>query len=237
MIAAQATFAGTTDDGIDDSHYLAYGERFADYTKVCAVVDSDGTLSLSTAVLLADQWAITAAHVVLNAATAVVDGHRVDRVFVHHEFDPNHVGRNDIAMLRLAERFSNPWYPPISTDPANEHVGDVCLVAGFGIHGPLSQGYRDADGRLRAGTQTIERFENGVIVCLGRRRSSAMEMLISPGDSGGPLFLDGRLAGINSFTSKDADGKPLRSREGEESGHTRVSLHAEWIRGVMESER
>jgi secreted trypsin-like serine protease len=55
--------------------------------------------------------------------------------------------------------------------------------------------------------------------------------MIAPGDSGGPLFIGRELAGINSFTM--ADRGPLNSREGEETGHTRVSLYLEWIAAVQ----
>jgi hypothetical protein len=42
---------------------------------------------------------------------------------------------------------------------------------------------------------------------------------------------EGRLVGIASFTMNDKG--PLRSKRGEEMGHTRVSLFREWIRKVM----
>ena len=38
------------------------------------------------------------------------------------------------------------------------------------------------------------------------------------------------LVGINSYTAKV--GKDVRSRAGEESGHTRVALYLDWIREV-----
>ena len=62
--------------------------------------------------------------------------------------------------------------------------------------------------------------------------SSPLEFCISPGDSGGPLFAGGKLAGVNSFTM--ASKGPLKSKAGEETAHTRVSLYREWINQVME---
>jgi hypothetical protein len=43
---------------------------------------------------------------------------------------------------------------------------------------------------------------------------------------------DGRtvLVGVNSYTAKVGTG--VRSRAGEESGHTRVALYLEWIDGI-----
>jgi hypothetical protein len=44
---------------------------------------------------------------------------------------------------------------------------------------------------------------------------------------------EARLAGIHSFTMRAGKG-PLRSREGEESAHTQVSLFVDWIGQVRE---
>jgi hypothetical protein len=41
------------------------------------------------------------------------------------------------------------------------------------------------------------------------------------------LFIENKLAGINSFVAAD-DGKP-NSNYGDESGHTRMSLYYNWI--------
>jgi S1-C subfamily serine protease len=109
-------------------------------------------------------------------------------------------------------------------------VGDIVSVAGYGLHGRLGTGYTTADGRLRAGTNVVERFERTILVCTAGG-ASPMEFCISPGDSGGPMFAGGRLVGIASFTM--ADKGPLRSRRGEEMGHTRVSLFLPWIRKVV----
>ena len=87
------------------------------------------------------------------------------------------------------------------------------------------------DGKLRAGTNHIERFERGMIVCTASPGRSRLELCISPGDSGGPLFCQGKLAGVNCVTM--APKGPLKSRAGEESGHVRVWLYREWIEGVM----
>ena len=51
--------------------------------------------------------------------------------------------------------------------------------------------------------------------------------MIGSGDSGGGLFLDGKLAGINSFVMA-ADGK-TNSDYGDECAHTRISTYKKWI--------
>jgi len=67
-----------------------------------------------------------------------------------------------------------------------------------------------------------------LLVCsLKGGKKTALEFLIANGDSGGGLFIDKKLAGINSCVM--ADDKSLNSNYNDWSGHTRVSLHKPWI--------
>lgn len=64
----------------------------------------------------------------------------------------------------------------------------------------------------------------------------AGEGMIAPGDSGGPFFIDGLIAGVHSWGGTfgtacgDVDSL-LNSSWGEVAGDTRVSLFADWIDG------
>ena len=229
-----AALAGTTDDAIPDAAYLRYAAGFRPYTaQVSGLLAENDKVFTASGVAIADRYVLTAAHVAAPAGTCIVTlgerSLRVTRIHVHPEWQDGRLGHDDIALLETAEAIGLAWYPPLSD--GGEEPGSVCSIAGYGVSGPISTGYAVSDGRLRAGTNTVARFERGVIVCLISRGSSPMEFGIGPGDSGGPLFISGRLAGINSFTM--ADAPPLRSRSGEESGHTRVSLHREWIKGIV----
>lgn len=95
-----------------------------------------------------------------------------------------------------------------------------------------------------AGTQLIADFDNGLFTndALGRlinRMGSGLgpdEGLIAPGDSGGPAFLDGKVAGVASYVATltrgtidpDIDG-PLNSSFGEIAAWQRVSAYQQWI--------
>jgi hypothetical protein len=64
-------------------------------------------------------------------------------------------------------------------------------------------------------------------------KESRLEFLISHGDSGGGLFINKKLAGINSLVFS-SDGKPDSSWR-DESGHTRISLFIDWINNTIKS--
>lgn len=225
-----ALIAGTRDDSISDEKYLEYAEDFAPYTLKIIATSTDGKPSFGTATLLSDRWAITAAHIMHDAASATIGGNKSVKIVVHPRFEDDCMGCYDVALVKFADSFGRTFYPPLST--GDEKAGDLCSVAGYGVHGPMSTGYNAADERLRAGTCRIDRFDDTRVICPISRGSSPLPYGISPGDSGGPLFCNGRLCGVNSFTMADK-GKTLKSRAGEEQGFARISVMREWIEGVM----
>lgn len=229
IAACAALTAGTRDDAIPDTAYLNYAEGFAPYTKEIRVIEKGGALAISTAVVIGDRWALTAAHVVEAADTATVGGNEVERVFIPEDFEAGRFGWFDIAVLKCRDDFGLDYYPPLSD--GSEEVGDVVSIAGYGVTGRLSVGHDTLDGRLRAGTNRIERFEKTLLVCPAKRGHTPLPFCIAPGDSGGPVFVgagrEARLCGIASFTMRDKG--PLKSREGEEMGATRVAYFREWI--------
>ena len=70
-----------------------------------------------------------------------------------------------------------------------------------------------------------------------------LEIGVAPGDSGGPAFIDGKIAGVHSFgfthfcegvTNGTDFTCGLDSSYGEMSGDTRVSSYADWIGSVLD---
>lgn len=238
LCVASSAFAGTTDDGIPDARYREYAKGFAPYTARILGVQPDGTTPAGSCVLIADLWAVTAAHVVDDFASGVVHAstgiRRIERIFPHAEYKDDSFGWHDLALVKVAEPFGLDFYPKVAD--GSETPGDIVSMVGFGLTGRLSSGYTHGDGALRAGTGRIARFERGVIVMPALSAGTALPLCIAPGDSGGPLFCRGMLSGIASFTMKTPDGMRTRSRIGEESCHTRLILYHDWFHDVMGEE-
>ncbi len=68
----------------------------------------------------------------------------------------------------------------------------------------------------------------------------ALEVMAAPGDSGGPSFINGRLAGVTSWRlgnlPTDID-RVTNSSFGEVGGDVRVSSHLSWIESILQAWR
>ena len=235
-LVAVVAQAGTIEETIPDARYREYGDTFKAYTCQIFGKNTDGEMQLGTCTVIGRHWALTAAHVVANltecSVIASTGVYRIEQVYTHIDYGGT-FAENDIALVRVARCFPHRWFPPL-TD-GTEKVGEVATAVGYGVTGTLSTGYASGDHQIRAGTQLLSSQERNVWVCQIRRTGTPLPFCIAPGDSGGPLWAkaaDGRtvLVGINSYTAKVGTG--VKSRAGEESGHTRVALYLDWIAEV-----
>ena len=60
-------------------------------------------------------------------------------------------------------------------------------------------------------------------------RGTPLECLVSPGESGGGMFIAGKLAGIHSVLTTKSARKVLDGGYDNVCGCTRVSMYADWI--------
>lgn len=224
-------FAGTIDPNTPDSKHIEYGSKFHSVVKLCCFDDKG--MSCGSAVIIDPHWILTAAHVVENCHSWSVKfddkKYDIDKIIIHHEYDTNVFGYNDIALGHVEEAIILDHYPKIYEN--SDEVGKICSMAGWGLTGTFNSGVDKSDDKRRAGSNFIDRIERKIIVCSPSRnneKKTELEYLIGSGDSGGGLFIDGKLAGIHSSVM-GYDGKP-NSTYGDESCHTRVSLFKEWIK-------
>ena len=225
------SYAGTIDPSTPDSKYVEYGSKFHSVVKVCGSYE-DGTLFCASASLIDDHNFLTAAHVVKGAVVCFVtvgeQSFPIKTIIINKGFDDS-FGVADIAIGYSDKPFGLKSYPPLYEN--DDEVGKVCSIAGYGLTGTFLTGAHKSDNKRRAGSNTVDSTDKDILLCSPSKRHekgyTSLEFMIGSGDSGGGLFIDGKLAGINSCVM--SVGKSPKSKYNEESGHTRISKFIGWI--------
>lgn len=231
-VAAVCVYAGTIDPKTPDSEHVQYGSKFKCVAKLSCRRISDGVVQSASCVILSGSWVITAAHVVEGTDSWVVttddkSEHKLTKVIIHPDYRESRLGTHDVAIGETDDRFDLDFYPPMYDK--QDEVGKVVSICGYGMCGTFSTGSTKSDCLKRGGSNIVCRASRGALFCsVSDRPNTQLEFLISPGDSGGGMFLGtGELVGINSFLM--AEGYAPKSLYGEESAHTRVSDIREWV--------
>lgn len=229
------SYAGTIDPSIPDSQYTEYGSKFNCVVRVGGIVkENDKELMFyASGVAIDDHHVLTAAHVVKGCKECFIlikdQKYFLSEVTIHKDFEKE-FGAGDIALGYSEESFDLDFYP--SLYDTDDEVGKICSISGYGLTGTFNTGAIKLDDKKRAGSNIIDRTFSDVIVCNPSRRHekgyTELEFFIASGDSGGGLFINNKLAGINSFIM--VEGRSPKGIYGEESCHTRISKFVEWIK-------
>lgn len=230
--------AGTISPEAKDEVHIQVGNQYSSVVELSIKYKGIKQLATASAVLYKPNIIITAAHVFDDAVSVhvVVNKKRilVTKHLSYPEFDKKKYGYCDIAIGFLNEEIYIEEYPSLYED--FDELNRVCTIAGYGFTGTFVTGATKFDKQKRGGTNTIESMNRNVIICSPSRSNdithTELEYLTSHGDSGGGLFIDNKLAGINSFV-QSTDGKSDSSFS-DESCHTRVSIFAPWIKEVCD---
>ena len=227
-----SSYAGTIDPNISDTKYIEYGTKHQCVLKIIGFNIGGDTSYSGSCVMIDEYHFLTAAHVVYESMMCFVmnDGvaYEAEQVVVNKNFIPHKLNSDDIAIGRLIKPIKLDFYPELYLD--KEEIGKVSSQAGYGFTGNFNSGYnkKNFDFCKRAGTNIITKIEHNVLICMNNDTpKTTLEFLITPGDSGGGLFIGQKLAGIHSCVYA-IDGK-TDSNYGDTSGHTRVSDYIEWI--------
>ncbi|MFB2833375.1 trypsin-like serine protease [Floridanema evergladense] len=205
--------------------------------------------------LIARNYVLTAAHCVENSNVFMNQG---TFLLGNQRYSVNGVAANsnwfssggnlglgvDLAILSLSSSVWN--VNPAMLYTSRDEDLKVGTYVGFGATGTGDTGYIRSDSVKRAGQNIM-----GVGTRLGwsdrllvsdfddprLARSSDplsqplnLEYQLGPGDSGGGMFIDGRVAGVHSFISS-TDGA-TNADYGDTSASVRVSSSANWIRSA-----
>jgi hypothetical protein len=225
------SYGGTIDPNIPDQKYLDFGSKFYCVVKLCGTYDDD-SLFCASGVIIEKHFILTAAHVVKGYKTcyAKVEDKQflLTDIIVHKDFGEE-FGTGDIAIGYCEQGFPLEHYPPLYEN--DDEKGQVSSIAGWGLTGNFNTGIHKSDNKLRAGSNIVDGVDKDMLICspskYGSKDHTILEYMIGSGDSGGGLFIEGKLAGINSCVM--AVGRSPMSKYNEESGHTRVSKFLGWI--------
>jgi hypothetical protein len=218
---------------------------------------------LGSGTLIGPQWVITAAHVIsnsggrhnLSSATFSLKGnlYTADYAEVLPSWSGNSGQGNDLALVHLTS--------PVSAVAASEfriQTSDLTnayvTFVGFGLGGDGQSGFIPGTGGVkRAGTNFLD--YNGTILglnssiyladfdsgldsnnVLGSAAPTDFESILTPGDSGGGVFMlyNGQtiLVGVNSFmasTTGSADG-----RYGNLGGFQAIGPQLAWVQSITQ---
>lgn len=225
LVLFSNVYAGTIDPKANDQEHLEYGSKYQCVVTISGRTNNDLAYK-GSAVLISKHWAITAAHVIVDTKTILIENKKVSIAAYPASYDEKIFGKGDIALCYIPEGIELNFYPKLYDH--KDEVGKVCGLAGYGFNGTFKTGAIKYDGKKRAGSNIIDEIDSELLVCsVHSGKNTSLEFLIAGGDSGGGLFIDGQLAGIHSCVW-GIDGK-LDSDYGDYSGHTRISVYKLWI--------
>lgn len=229
------SFAGTMSPSKPDEKHLKYAsegfECVVPITGLCCCAENkekNHTFHAS-AVVINPHWFLTAAHVVKNTSEVKIKIKEkqvsVNKIFINEDFNEENFGFGDLAIGYCEEKIDLDFFPDLYKEKDEENK--VVSICGYGMYGTFSTGAIKSDGKKRAGSNIVNRIERTVLVCTLEDKHTELEFLIASGDSGGGLFIENKLAGINTFVM--ASDKVPNSSYGDECAHTRISLYSDWI--------
>jgi secreted trypsin-like serine protease len=214
------------------------GEVTTDYPAVAwlVIVDADQGVGLCTGTLITPTVVVTAAHCLQQSPVRVVaaffpDG--IEQSFegsayaLHPDYSPDTLAYADIALLALATPASSITPMPLAATPPRP--GRAGVIVGYGRDAFARVGLKEMGSvRLRRCPRVYRpaRLAKGQLSTSLCWRPKPRGQDTCEGDSGGPLLIDGTVAGITSGGFPQCPGKL--------SWDTSVALFRPWIDALLD---
>jgi hypothetical protein len=240
--------ASTILEDVPDSAYRSRAQAFD------SVGEVSGSGLSGSGVYLGDGWVLTAGHIAAgkNSNSTFTLGDNdfgVTQSILHPGWNFGS-DANDLGLIQLSTNLlGSSGSPVLVFDDDSSLFGQNVDWVGYGQSGTGLTGASGSPGILRAFSNIVDAFgpsvgltdtsflsdfdaPTGLENPLDEFAPSGafptdFEGNVTPGDSGGGVFLDGQLVGIASFQAQ-FDGSQ-NSGYGDLSGATRLSLHEDWI--------
>ena len=235
--------AGTIRPDKSDKEYIEYGKKHecvVPFRGESKTDDGKTCINMGSAVLVSPTVIITAAHLLQDIESSYVlyngKKHDIDfSVFPKEFLEKIHLSSFDIAICHLTKPINIDFYPELYE--SDDEAKKICSIAGYGLSGTHRTGAVKEDYKKRAGSNQIDEIINdNLLKCsLMGGDDTELEFLICQGDSGGGLFIDQKLAGINSCIYTSDKDKKLNADYKDCSTHTRISYHRVWLNTIMEA--
>lgn len=234
-------------------HDTGYGRFIAsesDYPAVFPVLREEAGHTC-VATLVAPQWALTAAHCVLETGLAeiIARGHAfaieiagadnaVSRVLYHPQWpgdadDMQSASEVDLALLKLSSPVRD--VTPLAIYRGSAEVGKEVTFLGWGLAGVGSSSDRFRDDRLRFARNTVTAADSRLHFDFDdpaprNSRAVPFEGIPGLGDSGGPALLPDEHGPVLIGIAVGEAGEVQRAgRYGAHIIYERISRHVDWI--------
>jgi hypothetical protein len=206
-------FGGSMHPSFDDSRYIAYAENMQIAKIIVGKKFCSGTIINNNTIL-------TIKHAIEYEKFNIFYNNQllnIDNVIFHK--------KEDLALIKIKNSID---VPVIEFYENAALIGKICSIGGYGVkYDPASKKRGNVDLIKRAGKNVIVWETDYYFECLMDSAGVELEFIPTIGDSGGPVYIDNKLVGINKYV-KSSDGKS-DSGFGDISGHIKIQMYKGWI--------